>query len=156
MSTALEPAPPAAPPAAAAAPNYLTEPRGWRSWLFTTDHKRIALLYMVTVTLFFFVGGAAATLIRLNLITPRGALVTAELYNKLFTAHGIVMVWFFLIPVVPAVLGNFVLPLMIGAKDLAFPTLNLLSWYVFTTGAVVTLAAVLFGGVDTGWTFYPP
>lgn len=156
MSTALEPVPPAALPVEDAAPNYLAEPHGWRSWLFTTDHKRIALLYMVTVTLFFFVGGAAATIIRLNLISPRGSLVSAELYNKLFTAHGIVMVWFFLIPITPAVLGNFVLPLMIGAKDLAFPKLNLLSWYVFTTGALVTLAAILAGGIDTGWTFYPP
>jgi cytochrome c oxidase subunit 1 len=168
MSTALEPFPPIrpAPPSAPQAapqppevgekPTYLTEPRGWRSWLFTTDHKRIAILYMVTVTLLFFVGGAAATIIRINLISPRGALVTAELYNKLFTAHGIVMVWFFLIPVIPTVLGNFVLPMMIGAKDLAFPRLNLLSWYVFTTGAVVTLVAILAGGVDTGWTFYPP
>lgn len=155
MSTALEPVSPAAPPMDDA-PNYLTDPRGWQSWLFTTDHKRIALLYMVTVTLFFFVGGAAATVIRLNLISPRGSLVTAEFYNKLFTAHGIVMVWFFLIPIIPAALGNFVLPLMIGAKDLAFPKLNLLSWYVFTTGAVITLTTILAGGVDTGWTFYPP
>src|SRR3982751_3513334 len=121
-----------------------------------TDHKRIAILYMVTTTLFFFVGGAAATIIRLNLITPKGALVTAELYNKLFTAHGIVMVWFFLIPAIPTVLGNFVLPLMIGAKDLAFPKVNLLSWYVFMLGAAITMTAVFIGGVDTGWTFYPP
>ena len=123
--------------------------------MFTTDHKRIGILYMITVTLFFFVGGAAATIIRLNLITPRGALVTAETYNKLFTAHGIVMVWFFLIPVIPTVLGNFVLPLMIGAKDLAFPRVNLLSWYVFMIGAAITMTAVFVGGVDTGWTFYP-
>ena len=157
MSTVAEFAPQAAPqPADDAAPSYLTASHGWRSWLFTTDHKRIALLYLVTVTLFFLVGGAAATVIRLNLITPRGALVTAEMYNKLFTAHGIVMVWFFLIPVVPTVLGNFVLPLMIGARDLAFPRLNLLSWYVFVTGAVITFTAILSGGVDTGWTFYPP
>ena len=104
--------------------------------MFTTDHKRIAILYLVTVTLFFFVGGAAATIIRLQPDHAQGALVTAETYNKLFTAHGIVMVWFFLIPVIPTVLGNFVLPLMIGAKDLAFPRLNLLSWYVFMIGAV--------------------
>src|SRR4051794_24683391 len=111
MIIALEPAPPSTPQAppqrVETAANYLVEPRGWMPWLFTTDHKRIALLYMVTVTLLFFVGGAAATIIRLNLISPRGALVTAELYNKLFTAHGIIMVWFFLIPVIPTVLGNF-------------------------------------------------
>jgi cytochrome c oxidase subunit 1 len=145
-----------APALAEAATSYLTDPPGWRSWMFTTDHKRIAILYMIAVTIFFFVGGAAATIIRLNLITPRGALVTAETYNKLFTAHGIVMVWFFLVPVIPAVLGNFALPLMIGAKDLAFPRVNLLSWYVFMLGAVITLTAVFIGGVDTGWTFYPP
>ncbi len=158
MSIVLEPVAQAAPQQSDAgpAPSYLEEPRGWASWLFTTDHKRIAILYLVTVTLFFFVGGAAATLIRLNLITPKGALVTAELYNKLFTAHGIVMVWFFLIPIIPTAIGNFVLPLMIGAKDLAFPKINLLSWYVFVTGAMVTLVAILAGGVDTGWTFYPP
>ena len=161
MSTAVEPTPAAEPQADLAPPadadaSYLTEPRGWKAWLFTTDHKRIALLYMVTVTLFFFIGGAAATVIRLNLLAPEGSLVNAELYNKLFTAHGIVMVWFFLIPVVPTVIGNFVLPLMLGARDLAFPKLNLLSWYVFTAGAVITMTAILVGGVDSGWTFYPP
>src|SRR4051794_2375977 len=111
---------------------------------------------MIAVTLMFFIGGAAATIIRLNLITPKGALVTAELYNKLFTAHGIVMVWFFLIPVIPTALGNFVIHMMIGARDLAFPRVNLLSYYVFTLGATITLTALLIGGVDTGWTFYPP
>src|SRR4029078_5067343 len=158
MSTVATYTPQAGPPPAPAhePASYLTDPQGRRSWMSTTDHKRIAILYMITVTLFFFVGGAAATIIRLNLITPRGALVTAEAYNKLFTAHGIVMVWFFLVPVIPTVLGNFVLPMMIGAKDLAFPKINLLSWYIFTAGAIITLTAVLAGGVDTGWTFYPP
>src|SRR5207245_2701763 len=112
------------------------------------------LLYLVSVTLLFFVGGAMATIIRLHLVTPTGGLVSADTYNKLFTAHGIIMVWFFLIPVIPAVLGNFVLPMMIGARDLAFPRLNLLSWYVFIFGAGFTLWAVIAGGVDTGWTFY--
>lgn len=144
------------PPDDEATRSYLTDPPGWRSWLVTTDHKRIALLYMITVTLFFLVGGAAATVIRLNLIDPRGGLVTAELYNKLFTAHGVIMVWLFLIPVIPSVLGNFLLPLMLGARDLAYPRVNLLSWYVFVLGSLVTLFAVLVGGVDTGWTFYPP
>jgi cytochrome c oxidase subunit I len=136
--------------------NYLNVSFGVKSWLFTTDHKRIAVLYLLTVTLMFFLGGAAATVIRLNLMTPTGDLVTADTYNKLFSAHGIIMVWFFLVPVVPAVLGNFLVPLMIGARDVAFPKLNLLSWYIFNIGAVVTLWAILAGGVDTGWTFYTP
>jgi len=144
------------PPDAEAVPNYLTESYGWRSWLFSTDHKRIAILYLVTVTLMFFIGGAMATLIRLHLLTPSGWLVSGDVYNRLFTAHGIVMVWFFLVPVVPTVLGNFLLPLMIGARDLAFPRLNLLSWYLFVGGAIFTLWAIFAGGVDTGWTFYVP
>ncbi len=158
MSIAVEPVPTQflPPVAEEAEPNFLTEPHGWKSWLFTTDHKRIAILYLVTVTSLFFIGGAAATLIRLHLLTPQGSLVSAELYNKLFSAHGIIMVWFFLIPVIPTVLGNFVLPLMIGAKDLAFPKINLLSWYVFVIGAVTAVTAILVGGVDGGWTFYPP
>jgi cytochrome c oxidase subunit 1 len=157
MSTVTEYAPQAEPPPAPdTEPNYLTAAYGWRSWLFTTDHKRIALLYLISVTLLFFVGGAMATLIRLHLMTPNGALVGADTYNKLFTAHGIIMVWFFLIPVIPTVLGNFFVPMMIGARDLAFPRLNLLSWYIFILGAVVTLGGIIAGGVDTGWTFYVP
>jgi cytochrome c oxidase subunit 1 len=104
----------------------------------------------------FFVGGAFAVLIRLELMTPPGDLVQADTYNKLFTMHGVVMVWFFLIPSIPAVLGNFLLPLMLGARDLAFPRLNLLSWYLFMLGGAITVAAVVTGGVDTGWTFYTP
>jgi cytochrome c oxidase subunit 1 len=136
--------------------NYLNAAYGWRSWLFTTDHKRIALLYLVSVTVMFFLGGAAATIIRLHLITPRGALLTADTYNKMFTAHGIIMVFFFLVPVIPAVLGNFFIPMMIGAKDLAFPRINLLSWYLYMTGAIVLIWAIFADGVDTGWTFYTP
>lgn len=136
--------------------NYLNIDTSLRSWLLTTDHKRIALLYMVTITLFFFVGGAAATIIRAQLITPRGDLVSAQEYNKLFSIHGIVMVWFFLIPSIPTVLGNFLVPLMIGAKDLAFPKLNLLSYYIFLVGGAVTLWMLVVGGVDTGWTMYTP
>ncbi len=136
--------------------HYLNANYGIRSWLFTTDHKRIALLYLVSVTLMFFVGGLFAALIRLELLTPQGDLVQAETYNKLFSMHGIVMVWFFLIPVIPTVLGNFLVPLMIGARDLAFPRLNLASWYIFNLAALVMLYAVLNGGVDTGWTFYTP
>lgn len=127
-----------------------------RSWLLTTDHKRIAILYLITITLMFMVGGLAATLMRLELLTPNGTLVDSETYNKLFTMHGVVMVWFFLIPSIPTVLGNFLVPLMIGARDLAFPRLNLLSWYIYIVGALFTLWALIDGGVDTGWTFYTP
>jgi cytochrome c oxidase subunit 1 len=136
--------------------HYLNINYGIRSWLLTTDHKRIALLYMMSITVMFFIGGAFATIIRLELMTPPGDLVTSDTYNKLFTMHGIVMVFFFLIPSVPAVIGNFLVPLMIGAKDLAFPKVNLLSWYLYTIGATITLYNIIAGGVDTGWTFYPP
>jgi cytochrome c oxidase subunit I len=136
--------------------NYLNASYGVKSWLLTTDHKRIALLYLVSLSLMFIIGGLAATLIRLNLLTPTGSLVTADTYNKLFSAHGIIMVFFFLVPVVPSVLGNFCLPLMIGARDLAFPRLNLASWYVYMTGAALILWVIFSGGVDTGWTFYTP
>jgi cytochrome c oxidase subunit 1 len=136
--------------------HYLNAHYGIRSWLLTTDHKRIALLYLGSITLMFFVGGAFAVLMRLHLIEPQGALVQPETYNKLFTMHGIIMVFFFLIPSIPAVLGNFLVPMMIGARDLAFPRLNLLSWYIYITGSIFTLYAVVTGGVDTGWTFYTP
>lgn len=136
--------------------NYLNATYGIRSWLLTTDHKRIGVLYMISVTLFFFVGGAAAVLFRLDLMTPEGDLVIAENYNKLFTLHGVIMVWFFLIPSIPAVLGNFLVPMMVGARDLAFPRLNLLSWYLFMLGGAVSVWAIVVGGVDTGWTFYTP
>jgi cytochrome c oxidase subunit 1 len=140
----------------AAANNYLTAEYRLRSWFFTTDHKRVALLYFATITLFFFIGGAAATMMRLELATPAGDLVSADVYNRLFTMHGVVMVWFFLIPSIPTTLGNFLVPLMIGARDLAFPRLNLTSWYLFLLGGSVTLYALFIGGIDTGWTFYTP
>jgi cytochrome c oxidase subunit I len=136
--------------------HYLNATYGVKSWLLTTDHKRIALLYLASVTFFFSLGGLFAMLIRLELLTPQGDLVQAETYNRLFTMHGVVMVFFFLIPSIPAVLGNFLVPLMIGAKDLAFPKLNLLSWYIYTIGGAFTVVAILMGGVDTGWTFYTP
>ncbi|MCA9972299.1 MAG: cytochrome c oxidase subunit I [Anaerolineales bacterium] len=136
--------------------HYLNAGYSIRSWLLTTDHKRIAILYVLGITFFFAVGGVAATVMRLELLTPAGDLVQAETYNKLFTIHGVVMVWFFLIPSIPATLGNFLIPLMIGADDMAFPRLNLASWYVYMFGGVFTLAAAVFGGVDTGWTFYTP
>jgi cytochrome c oxidase subunit 1 len=136
--------------------SYLSTETGIRSWLLTTDHKRIALLYFASITFFFSVGGIAATLIRLELVTPGPTLGSPDVYNRLFTMHGIVMVWFFLIPSIPTTMGNFVIPLMLGARDLAFPRLNLLSWYFFIAGGLLTIAALLFGGVDTGWTFYEP
>jgi cytochrome c oxidase subunit I len=136
--------------------NYINAEYGVLSWLLTRDHKRIALLYLGSVTLFFALGGLFAVLIRLELLTPAGDLVQSETYNKLFTMHGVIMVFFFLIPAIPAVLGNFLIPIMIGAKDLAFPKLNLLSWYIYMAGATFAMWAVVSGGVDTGWTFYTP
>jgi cytochrome c oxidase subunit I len=126
------------------------------SWLLTTDHKRIGLLYLYSIVFYFAIAAVAAAMMRLELITPQGDLVSSDAYNKLFTIHGTLMVWFFLIPSIPAVLGNFVLPMMLGARDVAFPKLNLLSWYLFNFGGLIALYSVLFGGVDTGWTFYVP
>jgi cytochrome c oxidase subunit 1 len=153
MSAVVAPLPPAP---AMPAESFLTQGYTIWSWITTRDHKRIAILYAITITLFFFLGGTAAALIRLELVTPRGDLVTADTYNKLFTLHGVVMVWFFLIPSIPATLGNFLVPLMIGAKEVAFPKLNLLSWYIYVLGGIFTVAMLVAGGVDTGWTFYTP
>ncbi len=136
--------------------NYLNADYGVKSWLLTVDHKRIALLYLISITVMFVLGGLFATMIRLELLTPAGDVVGSDTYNKLFTMHGIIMVFFFLVPSIPAVLGNFLLPIMIGARDLAFPKLNLLSWYIYIIGAAFTLWAMVTGGVDTGWTFYTP
>ncbi|HYX20287.1 MAG TPA: cbb3-type cytochrome c oxidase subunit I, partial [Thermoanaerobaculia bacterium] len=136
--------------------DYLNASYGVRSWLLTSDHKRIAILYLITVTFFFAIGGVAAALVRLELLTPAGDVFQAETYNKIFTTHGIMMVFFFLIPAIPAVLGNFLVPLMIGAKDLAFPRINLLSWYLLVVGGLIALWALIHGGLDTGWTFYTP
>jgi cytochrome c oxidase subunit 1 len=136
--------------------HYLNEARGIKSWLLTTDHKRIALLYLFSITAFFFLGGFFALLIRLQLLIPTGMLMSADAYNHVFTMHGVIMVFFFLIPSIPATLGNFLLPMMIGAKDLAFPKINLLSWYIYVLGGLFALAALVGGGVDTGWTFYTP
>jgi cytochrome c oxidase subunit 1 len=136
--------------------SYLTGEYGLKSWLLTQDHKRIGLLYLISITFFFFIGGAFAGLIRLELLTPLPDLVASDTYNKLFTMHGIVMIFLFLVPSVPAVLGNFLLPLMLGARDLAFPKINLLSWYMYMGGGIFTLATLVLGGVDTGWTFTTP
>ncbi len=135
--------------------NYLTSEHTISSWLLTKDHKRIALLFFASITFFFFIGGIAATLIRLHLATPEG-LLQPDIYNRMFTMHGIIMVWFFLIPSIPTTLGNFILPMAIGAHDLAFPRINLASWYVFNLSGLVLLYALIMGGVDTGWTFYTP
>src|ERR1051325_842260 len=136
--------------------HYLNAELGIKSWLLTIDHKRIALLFLVGITLFFFLGGWFALLIRLELLTPAGDLVTSDTYNKLFTMHGITMVWWFLIPSIPAILGNFLVPMMIGARDLAFPKINLASYYLFLLSGIMLIYGILDGGVDTGWTFYVP
>ena len=136
--------------------DYLNVAYGVRSWLLTIDHKRIALLYLGSVSLMFVIGGVFASLLRIELATPRGDFLTSDTYNKMFTMHGIVMLFFFLIPSIPATLGNFLVPLMIGAKDLAFPRLNLMSWYVFMLAAAIGVVGMLLGGADTGWTFYAP
>ena len=137
--------------------NYLNANYGIKSWLLTTDHKRIAMLYLISITVMFWIGGFFAMMIRLELLTPAGDLVSSDTYNKLFTMHGIIMVFFFLIPSVPAVLGNFLIPLMVGAKDLAFPAAQpaeLVS--VHASAASPRWYAMVTGGVDTGWTFYTP
>ncbi len=136
--------------------HYLNNEYGLKSWLLTQDHKRIAILYLITTCFFFMIGGIAAALIRLELLTPTGDLVSADTYNKLFSIHGIIMVFFFLVPIAPAVLGNFLIPLMIGARDVALPKINLLSWYLFVIGGCLELYMMIFGGVDTGWTFTTP
>ncbi len=156
MSTAVveqtEPAPQPATPRV----HYLNVEFGVRSWLLTLDHKRVAILYLVSVTLMFFLGGVFAVLIRLELMTPPGELMQADTYNKVFTMHGIIMIFFFLIPGIPAVIGNFFVPMMLGARDLAFPRLNLASWYLFMVASGIAFWVFLSGGVDTGWTFYTP
>ena len=150
---AVAPVPPEPP---APAVNYLNNGYGIWSWLLTTDHKRIGIVYLVSISVFFAAGAVAISLVRLNLVTPNSQLLTEDQYNRMFTAHGVLMIFFFLIPSIPAVFGNFFIPMMIGAKDLAFPKLNLASWYVFVLGGLFAVWAVLAGGIDTGWTLYPP
>jgi len=136
--------------------SYLNAEDGLLSWLLTQDHKRIGILYLISITFFFAIGGIFAGLIRLELLTPQPDLVASDTYNKLFTMHGIIMIFLFLIPSVPATLGNFLIPIMIGARDLAFPRINLLSWYLYMAGGLFTLTSLVLGGVDTGWTFTTP
>ncbi|HYV51486.1 MAG TPA: cbb3-type cytochrome c oxidase subunit I, partial [Dongiaceae bacterium] len=137
-------------------PSYLDAAHGWKSWAYTLDHKRIGIMYLISVSLALLVGGLFAMLIRIELFTPGKTIMTAETYNKVFTLHGIIMVFLFFIPSIPAALGNFFLPIMIGAKDVAFPRLNIASYYLWVTGAIFTLTAILVNGIDTGWTFYTP
>ena len=139
-----------------ASKNYLNETYGLKSWLLSLDHKRIGIMYLITMTAFFLVGGVFASMIRLELMTPEGDMFEAETYNKLFTMHGVVMIFFFLIPSIPAALGNFLIPLQIGARDVAFPRLNLLSYYLYSFAGILALVAIVSGGIDTGWTFYTP
>jgi len=136
--------------------NYLSRENGILSWLLTGDHKRIAILYLISLSFFFFIGGALAGLIRLELLTPQSDLMATDTYNKVFTMHGVIMIFFFLVPSVPATLGNFLIPMMIGAKDLALPRINLLSWYLYMAGGLLALYTMAVGGVDTGWTFTTP
>jgi cytochrome c oxidase subunit 1 len=136
--------------------NYLSEPRGLKSWLVTLDHKRIGLLYLFAIMTFFFIGGVLALLIRLELLTPASDLVSPDAYNQLFTLHGAIMIFLFIIPSIPAALGNFALPMLLGAKDVAFPRLNLASWYIYVLGSLFALYSIHTGSVDTGWTFYTP
>jgi cytochrome c oxidase subunit I len=136
--------------------NYLNTPKGLKSWLTTVDHKRIGIMYLAGILFFFFIGGILALLIRIEMLTPKQTIMTAETYNQVFTLHGAIMVFLFIIPSVPAALGNFVLPLMLGAKDVAFPRLNLLSYYIYVVGALMAVTSIVIGGVDTGWTFYTP
>ena len=136
--------------------NYLTHQRGLRSWLFTLDHKRIGVMYLAGILLTFLLGGLIALVIRLELFTPGKAFLSEDRYNELFTLHGAIMTFLFLIPSIPAALGNFLLPVMLGAKDVAFPRMNLASFYLWVGGAIFFLLALALGGLDTGWTFYTP
>jgi cytochrome c oxidase subunit I len=136
--------------------NYINEFKGLWSWLTTLDHKRIGLMYMISVLFFFLCGGIAALAIRLELFSAGPTLMTADTYNRFMTYHGAMMVFMVVIPGIPAILGNFFLPLQIGAKDVAFPRLNLASWYVFMLGALIAVASLFIAPADTGWTFYTP
>ncbi|PKK83132.1 MAG: cytochrome c oxidase subunit I [candidate division Zixibacteria bacterium HGW-Zixibacteria-1] len=136
--------------------NYLNDPKGILSWLFTLDHKRIGVLYLFSIMTAFLVGGIFAILVRIELLHPGKDIVDAGTYNQFFTLHGAIMIFLFIIPSIPAALGNFVLPQMLGAKDVAFPRLNLASWYIYIFGSLFAVYSIYTGAVDTGWTFYTP
>ncbi|MGO9707987.1 MAG: cytochrome c oxidase subunit I [Polyangiaceae bacterium] len=136
--------------------DYLKVSKGLASWLVTLDHKRIGLMYLALVLVAFTLGGIFALVVRLELLTPGRTIIDADTYNHMFTLHGVVMVFLFIIPSVPAAMGNFILPIQLGAKDVAFPRLNLMSLYIYAFGASFALWSMIHGGVDTGWTFYTP
>ncbi|MDH4155806.1 MAG: cytochrome c oxidase subunit I [candidate division Zixibacteria bacterium] len=136
--------------------HYLNAARGIKSWLLTLDHKRIGVLYLFGIMAAFLVGGVFAMLIRLELLSPAKELMEADTYNHVFTLHGAIMIFLFIIPSIPAALGNFVLPQMIGAKDVAFPRLNLASWWIYILGSAFAVYSIATGSIDTGWTFYTP
>lgn len=136
--------------------NYLKVGKGIRSWLLTLDHKRIGIMYLISILTAFFAGGVFAVLLRLELLTPGRTIMGPDTYNRVFTLHGVIMVFLFIIPSIPAALGNFFLPIMLGAKDVAFPRLNLLSFYIYVLAAIIALYSMITGAVDTGWTFYTP
>jgi cytochrome c oxidase subunit 1 len=136
--------------------HYLNDGRTVRSWLLTRDHKRIGVLYLVLTLFFFLLGGVFAMILRLELLTPGPTMISAQTYNRMFTLHGITMIWLFMVPAIPGAFGNFFLPIMLGARDVAFPRLNLASVYIYALGATITMAGMFFGGTDTGWTFYTP
>jgi cytochrome c oxidase subunit 1 len=156
MATGALPVGKTASPAEHAPDNYLTHTSGALSWIFTLDHKRIGLMYLVGILTSFFVGGLLALAIRAHLLSPAGTFLTNEQYNQVFTLHGAIMVFLFIIPSIPAALGNFLVPVMLGAKDVAFPRLNLCSFYLWCGGAIFFVSALLASGLDTGWTFYTP
>ncbi|SMO89722.1 Cytochrome C and Quinol oxidase polypeptide I [Fodinibius sediminis] len=134
--------------------HYINSEKGIWSWLISLDHKRIGVLYLVSIIVFFIIGGIMALFIRSELWTPVKTFIEANTYNQLFTLHGAIMIFLFLVPSVPTVMGNFILPIQLGAKDLAFPRLNLSSYYIFLLGAGIMLLGIINGSVDTGWTFY--
>ena len=143
-------------PHPATEPSYLVSKRGLMSWLVTVDHKRLGLMYLASVMFFFLIAGILAIVLRTELFTPDQDFMSAQTYNQVFTLHGAIMVFLFIIPAIPAALGNFLMPLMLGAKDVAFPRLNLFSLYVYWTGALMAIGSIVFAGIDTGWTFYTP
>ncbi len=137
-------------------PDYLAVESGIWSWLNTRDHKRIGVMFLAAVTGMFLLGGVFALAVRTELLTPNRTIMDATTYDRMFTLHGVTMVWLFLVPSIPTSFGNFLLPLQLGARDLAFPKLNLMSFYTFVLGALITFGGMLAGGTDTGWTFYAP
>ncbi|MBC7792263.1 MAG: cbb3-type cytochrome c oxidase subunit I, partial [Clostridia bacterium] len=136
--------------------NYLNHSHGLKSWLLTLDHKRIGVMYMISTTAALMLGGVFALLLRTELLAPGPTIMQADTYNRMFTLHGAIMVFLFIIPSIPAGLGNFLVPIMLGAKDVAFPRLNLASYYLWVFGAIFFVTAMLMGSIDTGWTFYTP